>query len=102
METYFQNMTPSEGTKEKLVQDLMTLVHDAEDLIKATGGELADKSRQDLMAALERVKTSCRRLEANAMARAALTDRLIRSNPYPSISMAFGLGMVLGVLLKRR
>lgn len=101
METYFQNLTREEVTKEKLVQDLMTLVQDAEDLVKATGGNLADKSRQELMAALDRVKASCRRVEEKATAGALVADKLIREHPYPSIGIAFGVGLLIGVLVNR-
>ena len=101
MEMYFSNMTAEEGTKEKLVQDLMTLVHDAEELVKTAGGEVAAKSKTELITALERVKASCRKVEAQALAGAKRTDQLIRENPYQSIGIAFGLGLLLGVLANR-
>lgn len=101
METYFANMNAAEGSKEKLVQDLMTLVRDAESLVKTAGGNLADKSKQDLMVALERVKASCRRLEEHAAVHARTADRVIREHPYESIGVAFGLGLLLGILAGR-
>ena len=101
METYFSNMTAAEGTKEKLVQDLMTLVHDAEELVKASGGEVAAKSKTELAAALDRVKASSRKVQDQALAGIRRTDRLIRENPYQSIGIAFGVGLLLGVLVKR-
>src|SRR5215475_5675560 len=90
METYFANMNAAEGSREKLMQDLMTLVRDAESLVKTAGGNLADRSKQELMTALERVKTSCRRLEAQAAVHARTADRVIRDHPYESIGIAFG------------
>ena len=101
METYFSNMTAGDGTKEKLVQDLRTLVNDAEELVKATGGQLADKSKSELVVALDRVKASCRKLQDHAIAGARSTDRVIREHPYQSVGIAFGLGLVLGVLVNR-
>jgi ElaB/YqjD/DUF883 family membrane-anchored ribosome-binding protein len=101
MEMYFSNMTAEEGTKEKLVQDLMTLVHDAEELVKSAGGDVAAKSKAELITALDRVKASCRKVEARARAGAKRTDQLIRENPYQSIGIAFGLGLLLGVLVTR-
>jgi len=101
METYFANMTPGEGSKEKLVQDLMALVRDAENLVKTAGGSVADKSRHELMAALERVKGSCRRLEEQAAIHARTADRIIRDHPYESIGISFGVGLLIGVLLSR-
>src|SRR5437867_12124482 len=101
METYFSNMTAEEGTKEKLVQDLRTLVHDAEELVRATGSQLADKSKTELATALERLKAGSRKLERKAVAGARQTDRVIRDHPYQSIGVAFGLGLLLGAWVNR-
>jgi len=101
METYFKNMTGDEGTKQRLVKDLITLVHDAEDLVKATGGDIAEKSKKELMEALERVKGSCKRLEEQAATSLRAADRTIRQHPYESMGIALGVGLVLGVLLNR-
>ena|SRR5687768_13888817 len=101
METFFKNMTGDEGTKQRLVKDLITLVHDAEDLVKATGGDIAEKSKQEIIEALERVKASCRRLEEQAATSLRAADRAIRKHPYESMGIALGVGLVLGVLLNR-
>jgi ElaB/YqjD/DUF883 family membrane-anchored ribosome-binding protein len=102
MEVYFNNMTAQEGTREKLVQDLITLVHDAEELIRATGGNLAEKSKEELLAALERAKLTCLRIEAKAAATARKADSLIRENPYHAAGVAFGLGVLIGVLVRSK
>ena len=101
METYFSNMTAVDGTKEKFVQDLTTLVGDAEALVKATGGQLADKSKGELVAALDRVKASCRTMQDHAIAGARSADRVIREHPYQSVGIAFGIGLLIGVLVNR-
>ena len=101
METYFKNMTAEEGTKERFTRDLLTLIHDAEDLVKATGGNLADRSKQELIQALTRLKGTARRVEAEAIARSRATDQIIREHPYPSVGLAFCLGLVVGVLARR-
>jgi ElaB/YqjD/DUF883 family membrane-anchored ribosome-binding protein len=102
MEVYFNNMTAQEGTREKLVQDLITLVHDAEELIRATGGNLAEKSKEELLAALQKAKLTCLRIEAKAAATARKADSLIRENPYPAACVAFGLGVLIGVLVRSK
>ena len=99
METYFANLTPAEASKDKLVQDLMTLVRDAESLVKSAGGDVADKTKQELMTALERVKAGCRRLEQRAGVHARTADRVIRDHPYESMGVAFGVGLLIGVLV---
>ena len=101
METYFENMTVPEGSKEKLIRDLNVLVHDAEALIKVTGKDLSEKSKVQLVAALERFKATCRRVEEEAATAARATDQLIRENPYKSVGIAFGVGLLIGVLINR-
>jgi ElaB/YqjD/DUF883 family membrane-anchored ribosome-binding protein len=91
--------------RDKLVQDLKTVLHDAEELIKATAGEFNDatkEARQRLAATVESARTSLNDLEDKAIASARATDKLIREHPYPSIGVAVGLGLVLGLLVNRR
>jgi ElaB/YqjD/DUF883 family membrane-anchored ribosome-binding protein len=101
METYFKNLSAEDGTTEKLIQDLNVLLSDAEELVKDTGGKLASKSKEELMAGLEKLKASCQRMEEKASAGAQRADRIIRDNPYQSVGLAFGVGMLLGVLIGR-
>src|SRR5689334_1130551 len=101
METYFSNMTAGEGTREKLVEDLVALVHDAEELVKVTGSDMAGKSKTELNAALERIKSSSGRLKAKIGAGARQADQLIREHPYQSVGVAFGIGLLIGVLVHR-
>jgi ElaB/YqjD/DUF883 family membrane-anchored ribosome-binding protein len=91
--------------REKLVQDLKTVVRDAEDLIKATAGELGEKTkeaRQRLTSAIQSAQNTLADFEARARAGVRVTDRLIRENPYPSVGIAFFGGLLLGALLNRR
>jgi ElaB/YqjD/DUF883 family membrane-anchored ribosome-binding protein len=53
------------------------------------------------MVALDRFKHTCQRLEVEAASVARTTDRIIRDHPYHSVGLAFGLGMLLGVLINR-
>jgi ElaB/YqjD/DUF883 family membrane-anchored ribosome-binding protein len=101
METFFKNIAGEEGSKQRLVQDLITLVHDAEELVKATGGDIAEKSKEEIMEALERVKASCRRLEEQAVTTLRAADQVIRKHPYESMGVVFAVGVLLGVLVNR-
>jgi ElaB/YqjD/DUF883 family membrane-anchored ribosome-binding protein len=90
---------------EQLVKDLKTVAHDAEDLLKATAGQAGEKLtevRHRLSAALESAKCTCHGLEEKAVATAKATDQCIRRHPYESIGVAFGLGLLIGVLVGRR
>ena len=90
---------------DRLVQDFKVVMHDAEGLIKATAGELGEKvkeSRTRLMASLEGARTGYQKAEEKALAGAKATDQVIREHPYESLGVAFGLGLLIGVLVTRR
>ena len=90
---------------EKLAKEIKKIAHDAEDLIKATADDVSDKAREArarLMDAVESAKDSCERLQEKAVAGAKVTDKTIRDHPYESIGIAFGIGLLIGVLVGRR
>ena len=65
-------------------------------------GEKAADLRERLSQTLESAKATCRRLEEKASERAKATDKVIRTHPYESIGVAFGIGLLIGVLVRRR
>lgn len=94
-----------EISTEKLLRDLNTVVHDGEELLKAGAHELGERglaARERLAAALEVAKATRRRLQERAVASAKATDRIVHEYPYQSIGIAFGVGMLLGIILNRR
>jgi ElaB/YqjD/DUF883 family membrane-anchored ribosome-binding protein len=98
-------MRANEVSTEKLVSDLKTVARDTEELLKASAGEVSDKAREArarLAAAVERAKESCERLQEKAVAGAKATDKAIREHPYQSIGVAFGIGLLIGVLVTRK
>src|SRR4030095_6302102 len=91
-----------EVTMGKLIRDFKVVVHDAESLAKATAGDLGDKVREArarLASSLEAAKANFFQMEEKAIAGAKATDRVIRSHPYESIGVAFGVGLLIGVLV---
>ena len=95
----------TEQTNEKLASDLKSLAHDADELMKATAGQTGEKvseMRTRLARALESAKATCQRLEEKTVAAAKATDHAIREHPYESIGIAFGLGLLVGVLVTRK
>jgi len=95
----------TENANERLKGDLKAVVRDAEELVKATAGHAGEKVsevRNRLAAALESAKETCQRLEEKTVAAAKVTDQTIREHPYESIGVAFGLGLLVGVLVARR
>ena len=87
---------------EKLVKDLKNCACDAEDLIKAKATDLNDKARLRLKATLTSAKETCEALEEKALKSVKATDRAIRANPYPTVGIALGVGLVIGILISRR
>jgi len=71
--------------------------------MEATEGGDSDKGelRAKLEAAVEKAKAVCERLEDKTVEAAKITDKAIREHPYPSIGIAFGLGLLVGVLATR-
>lgn len=111
METHFPEMENSHSrlARERVLADLRALTHDAEELLKATAGDVSEKAseaRARVTAALERAKATYQDLhdQGLASAREAVkkADTTIREHPYQSVGIAFGIGLLLGVLLKRK
>lgn len=88
-----------------MIQDLKVVVRDGEELIKATAGEVGEKTKEArarLTTALESAKANIQRLEQRAIEGAKATDRVIRDHPYQSLGVAFGVGLLIGVLINRK
>ena len=88
----------------RVVNDLKIIGRDTEDLIKATAGDLTDKAneaRSRLITAVESAKDTCVELQEKAVAGARTTDKLIRKNPYKSLGIALGVGVLVGLLVNR-
>ena len=97
--------TPVEVNREKLAQDLRVLIRDAEELLKVGATEAGSKVEQlkaRLQASVGRMKETCHDLEEKVVAGAKATDKVIREHPYESIGVAFGVGLLIGVLVTRK
>jgi ElaB/YqjD/DUF883 family membrane-anchored ribosome-binding protein len=89
----------------ELGSDLKRLVRDSEELLQATANAVGDKAeevRERLSDTLKTAKRTCHRLEDKAVDSAKATDKVIREHPYQSIGAAFGLGLLIGVLVSRK
>jgi ElaB/YqjD/DUF883 family membrane-anchored ribosome-binding protein len=81
------------------------LVEDTRALLAATADVAGDKvtaARERVASALEAAKETCAEAQKNAVAGARAADKLVRDNPYQSIAIAFGVGALVGLLLRRR
>jgi len=99
------NKTPAQTPKE-LLADLQALVSEAEKMM----GESISEHTEDAMSAMrsryaaaqERVGELYEGARTRVIAGAKCTDTAIRENPYQSMAIAAGVGLLVGVLLGRR
>ena len=99
----------SEVTTDKLVEDLKTVMQDAEALLKATStqtGERIQEVRARAEESLRQARVRLTQVEEDALKQARevadATEEYVRENPWQSVGIAAGIGLVLGVLLGRR
>lgn len=101
-----KNNQDTTQTPKDLLEDLHTLVADAERMMgEAVSDRTADavgalRARYD--AAQERLGVMYDGARKRVVAGAKCTDAAIRENPYQSIAIAAGVGLLVGVLLGRR
>lgn len=92
-------------SREKVRDDIRVLLRDAEELLKITAGDMSERAqeaRARLAEAIENAKGTCQKLEAKTVEAVKATDKVIRDHPYESIGVAFGFGLLLGVLVARK
>ena len=92
-------------TPDAIRHDARTLAEDARALLNATA-EVTDKkvaeARQRLAETLEAGKETFARFQEKAVQTAHRADETVRSHPYESLGVAFGIGALIGLLLSRR
>jgi len=57
--------------------------------------------RAKLEAATEKAKEVCKHLQEETVAAAKATDKAVREHPYQAVGIAFGVGLLIGVLAAR-
>src|SRR5688500_15303006 len=98
-------MNTREVSNEKLVTDVKRVVRDSEELLKDSASAASGKIhevRERLAQTVESAKAACGRLEEKAREGAKATDKVIREHPYQSLGIAFGVGLLIGVLATRK
>ena len=95
--------------KDKLMTDLKVVIADAEELLRLTAdqaGEGVADVRSRVQARMNQAKTDLVHLQETAVAKVKAaghaTDEFVHANPWKSISMAAGLGVILGLIASRR
>ena len=100
-------MTTSHKTK--LMEDLQLVIEDAEELLRMTAKEAGDSAadvRKRVQERMEQAKVELLHVQDAAIAQAKAAgqaaDAFVHENPWKSVGVAAGLGLVLGLLLSRR
>jgi ElaB/YqjD/DUF883 family membrane-anchored ribosome-binding protein len=99
----------SEVTKDKLVADVKLVIADAEELLRATAGQAGEKIAEIRATATDRIagaKIRLAELESVMVDKAKLAGRAaddyVHDNPWRSVGIAAGIGLIAGLLIGRR
>lgn len=95
--------------KDKLMSDLRVVIADAEELLRMTAdqaGEGVADVRSRVQARMNQAKADLLHVQEAAVAKAKAaghaTDEFVHENPWKSIGIAAGVGLLLGLLVSRR
>src|SRR5690349_12837234 len=94
---------------DKLLEDLQSVVSDAEALLKATAHQAGEKVQEVRAKAEQSVNAARERLAELQEAAVDKTRELVsdgeecvRRNPWQAVGIAAGVGLLLGLLISRR
>ena len=108
MENHMKTETDRTLTPEDVLNELRSLVSEAEKILAETpqGGldceATLEALRERMRAAQERLAAAYKETRRKVVAGAKYADETIRDNPYQSIAIALGVGLLAGALLGRR
>jgi len=96
-------------SKQKLAEDLRQSITDAEEVLRLTAdqvGESAAQLRSRLTERMLRAKDELAHLQHISIAKVKeaghAADEYVHANPWKSVGIAAGLGLVVGMLISRR
>lgn len=96
-------------SKEKLAADLKIVIADAEELLRATAGQMGEKAavaRERIQESLRAAKIKLEQAEEvmvdKAKAAARATDDYVHEHPWGAVGIAAAVGLVIGMLISRR
>ena len=100
-----RSYTPA-PSPEELLNDLRALVSEAEKMMESSVSEHSEEAieaiRVRVEAAQERLAGLYEGTKKKVVDGARATDEAIRANPYQSLAIAVGVGVLVGLLLGRR
>lgn len=96
-------------TKERLAEELRAVIGDAEDVLRAIakhGGEQMEDVRERFEHRVKLARLELDKAEIALMAKAKdaakVADRYVHENPWKTMGIAGGIGLLIGLLISRR
>ncbi len=96
-------------SRDKLASDLRIVIADAEELLRATAGQVGEKAviaRERIQESLRVAKDKLARAEEvvvdKTKAAARATDDYVHDHPWGAVGIAAAVGLVMGMLISRR
>ena len=97
------------ANKDKLIDDVRVVISDAEELLRVTAGQASESAaalRARIEAGLKKTRIDLARLQDAAVVKAKAAGRaaddFVNDNPWKSVGVAAGIGLVVGLLIGRR
>ena len=94
---------------DRLAQDFLAVVSDAEALMQATAHETGDRAvaarnriMETLASAKDRLVSVEQAIAARTKAAAKATDEYVHEHPWQAVGIAAGVGFLVGMLVSRR
>ena len=101
--------TNTQTARDQLVDDFKKVIDDTEELLKVTASEtggkigaVRERAEANLREARRRLNELEGDLEVRTRAAARATNELVHENPWQSIAIAGGIGLLIGMLSSRR
>ncbi len=85
-----------------LTSEAKNLGREAAEMASEKGQEWASRTKSAGSSAMENARAAYEAGREKALAGAKATDQAIRANPYTALGITFGLGLLLGFLIKRK
>lgn len=89
--------------------DMRNLIQDAQDLFReatGTSGERAEELRSKGLAMLESAMERAQEMQTTAITKgkevAQTADEFVHQNPWKSVAISAGVGLIVGLLISRR
>ncbi len=91
-----------ESRAKDLTNEALSMGREAKEVVQETASQWADKTKAASAAAIQTAKNAYQVSQSRVVSGVRVTDQTIRENPYATLGIAFGVGILLGFLIKRK